>query len=124
VCVLPLSLHTRLSGASDARHSLRPLTEEGKDFQQNSGIPGREIAKVCPAVIASEAKQSIFLARDGLLRRFASRNDGEERIALQTTVSTFAWIAQEQLLTFPGPDAISTPPGTTSGLLALDWNRQ
>jgi antitoxin CptB len=28
------------------------------------------------------------------------------------------------LLTFPHPDAISTAPGTTSGLLALDWNRK
>jgi hypothetical protein len=71
-----------------------------------------------PSLRAKRSNPS-FLLRDGLLRRFASRNDREERIALQTTVSTFAWMAQEQLLTFPDPDVISTPPGTASGLLAF-----
>jgi hypothetical protein len=39
-------LHTRLAGASGARHSLRPLIEEGKDFQQDSRETRGEIAKL------------------------------------------------------------------------------
>jgi hypothetical protein len=64
-------LHTRLSGASGARHSLRPLIGGQGNFQQTSGLSGREIAKLCLNVIArSEAtKQSILSLRlDGLLR--------------------------------------------------------
>jgi hypothetical protein len=37
-------LHTRLAGASGARHSLRPLIGEGKDFRQNSRETRGEIA--------------------------------------------------------------------------------
>jgi hypothetical protein len=36
-------LHTRLSGASGARHSLRPLGSEGGNQEQNSGAMRGEI---------------------------------------------------------------------------------
>jgi hypothetical protein len=39
-------LHTRLSGASGARHSLRPLIGEGGMFQQTSRKTCGEIAEV------------------------------------------------------------------------------
>jgi tRNA 2-thiouridine synthesizing protein A len=39
-------LHTRLSGASGARHSLRPLNGEGRNQEQNSGARRGEIAKL------------------------------------------------------------------------------
>jgi hypothetical protein len=43
----------------------------------NSGASCREMAKLYFAVIASEAKQSIEQkSKNGLLRRFAPRNDG------------------------------------------------
>jgi hypothetical protein len=35
------------AGASGARHSLRPLIEEGGTFTQNSGARRGEIAKLC-----------------------------------------------------------------------------
>jgi hypothetical protein len=74
----------------------------------NSRETRSEIAKVCSVSPSFRDNGSRF------------RNDGRgRRIALQTTVSTFAWIAREQLLTFPGPNAISTPPGSLSGLLAF-----
>ena len=82
MCVLLLPLHTRLSGASGARHSLRPLIGGREIYWQASGDLRREIANVYPDVIASEAKQSSFGAamKDGLLRRFAPRNDGLDAI--------------------------------------------
>jgi hypothetical protein len=39
-------LHTRLSGASGARHSLRPLNEEGGTSEHNSRETRGEIAKL------------------------------------------------------------------------------
>jgi hypothetical protein len=40
-------LHTRLSGASGARHSLRPRCSEGGKFRQTSRKTRGEIAKLC-----------------------------------------------------------------------------
>jgi hypothetical protein len=60
------------AGASCARHSLRPLIGGQGNFWQTSGISGREIAKLYPAVIArsasDEAIQLSFLPLNGLLR--------------------------------------------------------
>jgi hypothetical protein len=44
----PLSLHTRLSGASGARHSLRPLFEDGGTKGQSSRDRRGENAEVRP----------------------------------------------------------------------------
>jgi hypothetical protein len=65
----------KAAGASGARHSLRPLYEEGGTIEQNSGASRGEIANLYLPVIASEAKQSTLarLLPHGLLR-FA-RND-------------------------------------------------
>jgi hypothetical protein len=49
-------LHTRLSGASGARHSLRPLIKRVRKFWQTSGASGREIAKSC---VRNEARTEI-----------------------------------------------------------------
>src|SRR3954468_13419945 len=68
------------AGASSARHSLRPQLFWGERFMHRSGASRREMAEVCAistAVIASEAKQSIFdlaMPSRGLLR--SARNDG------------------------------------------------
>jgi hypothetical protein len=49
----------------------------GEGVTHNSGASRREIAESYLAVIAREAKQSIKQeSKDGLLRRFAPRNDG------------------------------------------------
>ena len=40
-------LHTRLSGASDARHSLRPLLSEGKGSSKTRAFSRRENAETC-----------------------------------------------------------------------------
>jgi hypothetical protein len=73
------------AGASSARHSLRPLNFRADGFCKNSDASRRENARSClqtGAVIASEAKQSISpRGRNGLLRRFAPRNDGHTAIA-------------------------------------------
>jgi hypothetical protein len=53
----------KAAGASGARHSLRPLYEEGGTIEQNSGASRGEIAKSYLAVIASAAKQSIRQTR-------------------------------------------------------------
>jgi hypothetical protein len=47
------------AGASSARHSLRPSFAEGGKQMDTSRDARGEIAEVCLAVIASEAKQSI-----------------------------------------------------------------
>jgi len=46
-------------GAIGTRLSPRPLNEEGGSLEQTSRESRGEIAKLCVAVIASEAKQSI-----------------------------------------------------------------
>src|SRR3982074_1216205 len=56
VCFLPC---TRGCGCIGARHSPRPLIS-GRRFLHTSGA-SRENAKVCGAVVASEAKQPTFL---------------------------------------------------------------
>ena len=58
-------------------HPAFPTPSLGEGFTHNSGASRREIAESYLAVIASEAKQSIKQeSKDGLLRRFAPRNDG------------------------------------------------
>ena len=68
------------AGASNARHSLRPLMAEGGRFQQNSDVSSREIAKLCLVVIACDKRQAfargskatkqstLVFAASGLLR--------------------------------------------------------
>ncbi len=51
VCALPLLMHTRLSGASGARHSLRPLNEEGGTKDKTSRETRGENAKSYVAVM-------------------------------------------------------------------------
>src|SRR5487761_2326114 len=73
----PITLHTRLSGASGARHSPRPL-KRGREVQgYNSGETRREIAEVCPGVIArSKATKQFILTLCGTMDCFANaRND-------------------------------------------------
>jgi hypothetical protein len=48
------------AGAASTRSSLRPLSFEKVKSKQSSGDQRREKAKVCPLVIASAAKQSIY----------------------------------------------------------------
>jgi hypothetical protein len=63
------------AGASSARHSLRPLIEEGGTFKQNSRASRGENAGSYLNVIASAVKQSIRQeeSKSGLLR--CARND-------------------------------------------------
>ena len=60
VCALPLPLHTRPRGASGARHSLRPQSERAGINEYLAKKAFGEIAKSCPAVFKSAAKQSSF----------------------------------------------------------------
>jgi hypothetical protein len=46
------------AGALGARHSLRPLTIEGRRFQQDSDVSSREIAKLCLVVIACDKREA------------------------------------------------------------------
>src|ERR1700675_2638136 len=59
VCAFLHNFARETAGAARTRLSLRPLFEEGGKKQQTPGETRRGIAKVYPAVIASEAKQSI-----------------------------------------------------------------
>jgi hypothetical protein len=109
----------------------------GREIHQRLGRIARRGRKRVFAVIArSEAtKQSILSLRlDGLLR--CARNDGSTTpsitLFLRATeatsgygpfLPTTSWVVNlrsERLLTFADTIAISTPPGTTSGLLPLD----
>jgi hypothetical protein len=101
-------LHTRLSGASGARHSLRPLFEEGGKDMHNPGAMRRGNAKLClhsslrGALLSAEArlrakadatKQSIFLYAAPWIASWSlssgarsrdplARNDGIETLCL------------------------------------------
>jgi hypothetical protein len=120
------------TGASRARHSLRPLFSEGKTLKQNSREMRGEIADSQLGVIArSESDEAIHrfvrvaawiaslcsqwrigcLKIESVAPRPGRPNDG----SLHTTK-----IHGIQLLTFADPNAISTPPGT-SGLLAFEF---
>ena len=74
----PIILHTRLSGASGARHSPRPLIGEGGTSRPNLARSKRRDREVvsrrhCEAR-SDEAIHSFFVRYDGLLR--SARNDG------------------------------------------------
>jgi hypothetical protein len=65
VCIFYYHAHTRLSGASGARHSLRPQFGEGGKFRQNSGRMRRRDREAMSQRIASAAMQSIAQAHQG-----------------------------------------------------------
>jgi hypothetical protein len=97
--------------------------EEGGTNRQNLARNRRRDREgvSADAVIASEAKQSSFLscrAMDcfvALLLAMTARTV----TALQTTVSTFAWISMDNATDIPRSRRYINPPGTASGLLAF-----
>jgi len=64
------------AGASGARHSLRPLLERARNYWQTSGAGRGENADSRHCERSEAIQLSCFARQDGLLRRFAPRNDG------------------------------------------------
>jgi antitoxin CptB len=88
------------------------------------------MAQCVSAVIASAAKQSIVSLRGemdcfaSLARTAAAAEQVRPKRLSSPATSRVANLHCEQLLTFAATIAISTAPGITSGLLALDGNRK
>jgi len=81
VCVLPLPLHTRLSGASGARHSLRPLAFEGQMSRHTSGVVrrGSERAWLFEIHIIGDIDCAVAGSRRNEVRPHQGENQGSSR---------------------------------------------
>src|SRR5258707_1249487 len=85
MCALLVHIAHEIAGAARIRHSLRPLISEGEEF---SAARAQRVARSRTHILehrhceerSDAAIHSSFVRRDGLLRRFAPRNDVERAL--------------------------------------------